>query len=357
MDKTAMGRKLMTNMDNRVIFPQLIGNSRIKNILGGDIARGTMGHAYILVGPAGSGKHTAALSIASALACEYRKDGKNPLPCGKCLACRKIAEGVSPDVSFIRRAEDRATLGVSIIRELREDLYIAPNENEKKVYIIEEADRMTDEAQNALLLSLESPPPYVVFLLLTQNVDSLLETIRSRAPVLKMQTFGADEIYEVLVKDPRFAAATKTDRDYFARAVAAADGAIGRAVQILDKKSEEGAEYLSAREDALRTVSLLFFPDYHDAVDLLNSLPKAREDVLSLLRLSLMALRDLAAVKKNASVPLMLYVSAEECRGISDKVSIARISAAYDEVFLALSDIQSNASVRTVFSSLLLNKH
>ena len=347
----------MTNMDNRVIFPQLIGNSRIKNILGGDIARGTMGHAYILVGPAGSGKHTAALSIASALACEYRKGGKNPLPCGKCLACRKIAEGVSPDVSFIRRAEDRATLGVSIIRELREDLYIAPNENEKKVYIIEEADRMTDEAQNALLLSLESPPPYVVFLLLTQNVDSLLETIRSRAPVLKMQTFGADEIYEILVKDPRFAAATKTDRDYFARAVAAADGAIGRAVQILDKKSEEGAEYLSAREDALRTVSLLFFPDYHDAVDLLNSLPKAREDVLSLLRLSLMALRDLAAVKKNASVPLMLYVSAEECRGISDKVSIARISAAYDEVFLALSDIQSNASVRTVFSSLLLNKH
>ena len=214
----------MANTDNRIVFPQLLGNSRIKTILGGDIARGTMGHAYILDGPAGCGKHTAALSIASALACEHRKDGKQSLPCGKCLACRKIAEGVSPDVSFIRRAEDRATLGVSIIRELREDLYIAPNENEKKVYIIEEADRMTDEAQNALLLSLESPPPYVVFLLLTQNVDSLLETIRSRAPVLKMQTFGADEIYEVLVKDPRFAAATKTDRDYFARAVAADDG-------------------------------------------------------------------------------------------------------------------------------------
>ena len=143
------------------------------------------------------------------MACEHRKDGKQSLPCGKCLACRKIAEGVSPDVTFIRRAEDRATLGVSIIRDLREDLYIAPNENEKKVYIIEEADRMTDEAQNALLLSLESPPPYVVFLLLTQNVDSLLETIRSRAPVLRLQTFGADEIHNFLVKDPRFAAATK----------------------------------------------------------------------------------------------------------------------------------------------------
>ena len=186
----------MTNMDNRVIFPQLIGNSRIKNILGGDIARGTMGHAYILVGPAGSGKHTAALSIASALACEYRKDGKNPLPCGKCLACRKIAEGVSPDVSFIRRAEDRATLGVSIIRELREDLYIAPNENEKKVYIIEEADRMTDEAQNALLLSLESPPPYVVFLLLTQNVDYACDYINEHfAGVEAAKPQGTDMVF------------------------------------------------------------------------------------------------------------------------------------------------------------------
>ena len=107
----------------------------------------------------------------------------------------------------------------------------------------------------------------------------------------------------------------------------------------------------------MRIVSLLFFPDYHKAVDTLSSLPKAREDVLSLLRLVLMALRDLAAVKKNASVSLMLYVSAEECKSIRDKVSISRISAVYDEIFLALGDIQSNATVRTVFSSLLLNKH
>lgn len=344
-------------MDNRFVFPQLVGNSRIKNIVGGDIARGTMGHAYILDGPLGSGKHTAALSIASALACEHRSDKSFPLPCGKCPACRKIAAGVSPDVSFIRRPEDRATIGVSVIRELREDLYIAPNENEKKVYIIEEADRMTAEAQNALLLSLESPPPYVVFLLLTQNADSLLETIRSRAPVLRMQAFGADVIYEYLSEDPRFAASVRQDKDAIARAVTAADGAIGRAAQILDRSSEESAEYLATREDALRIVSLLFFPDYREAVQMLSSLPKAREDVVSLLRMVLMSLRDLAAAKKNAAVSLMLFVSHEECRSISDKVSISRICAVYNEVFTALGDVQSNGSVRTVFSSLLLNKH
>ncbi len=344
-------------MINRCVFPQLVGNVRIKNIVGGDISRGTMGHAYILDGPTGSGKHTAAFSIASALACEHRKDKAHSLPCGTCLACRKIAQGVSPDVSVIRRAEDRATLGVSIIRDLREDLYIAPNENEKKVYIIEEADRMTDEAQNALLLSLESPPPYVVFLLLTENAASLLETIRSRAPILHMQSFGADDIYEYLSKDPRFAALARQDKDFFARAVTASDGAIGRATQLLDRGSAESAEYLSAREDALRIVSIMFSPEYRAIIDLMASLPKAREDVLSLLRLVLMALRDLATVKKNASVPMMLYLSKEDCKAVSDKVSISRICAAYDEVFLALRDIQSNASVRTVFSSLLMNKH
>lgn len=345
------------SMNNRDVFPLLAGNHRMKNIVGGDIVRGTMGHAYILDGPAGSGKHTAAFNIASALACEHKKDANSPLPCGKCPACRKIAQGVSPDVSIVRRAEDRATLGISIIRDLREDLCIAPNENEKKVYIIEEADLMTDEAQNALLLSLESPPPYVVFLLLTENAGSLLETIRSRAPILRMQTFGADDIYNHLTKEPRFAALARQDKDTFARAVTAADGAIGRAAQLLDRGTAESSAYLSAREDALRIVSLLFFPDYRETVDVLGSLSKSREEVLSLLRLVLMALRDLAAVKKSASVPLMLYISAEEGKSISDKVSIARISAAYDEVFLAMSDIQSNASIRTVFSSLLLNHH
>lgn len=345
------------NIQDRAVFPQLIGNHRIKNIVGGDISHNTMGHAYILDGPAGSGKHTAAFQIAAALGCEYKKDSTHPLPCGRCLSCRKIAQGVSPDVSVIRRAEDRATLGVNIIRDLKEDLYIAPNENEKKVYIIEEADLMTTEAQNALLLSLESPPPYVVFLLLTENAGALLETIRSRAPILRMQTFGADDVYNYLTKEPRFSALARQDKDFVARAVTAADGAIGRAIQLLDRSSAESAEYLSAREDALRIVSLLFFPEYREAVDVLGSLPKAREDVLSLLRLVLTALRDLTAIKKNASVPMMLYVSGEECRSISDKVSIARISAAYDEVFLAMSDIQSNASVRTVFSSLLLNNH
>lgn len=344
-------------MDDRIVFPQLIGNNHLKKIMGTDIGRGNMGHAYILEGPAGSGKHTAARSIASALACASAKDKAKPLPCGTCLACRKIAGGISPDVFFIRREADRATLGVDAIRKLREDLYIAPNENEKKVYIIEDADTMTVQAQNALLLSLESPPPYVVFLLLTENAAALLETIRSRAPVLRMQWFGADALAEHLKQESRFAALAQREPDFFAQAITAAGGAIGRARQILDRTSEESADYLSMRDDADRLVTLLFFPDYPGAAELLRNLPKDREEVLSLLDMVLLALRDLAAVKKNAAVPMMFYLSKDACRHISDKVSIARICAAQEEILLARSDIQSNASVYTTCTSLLMKKH
>ncbi len=137
----------------RSTFPALFGNARLSSILGGDISANRLGHAYILEGPKGSGKHTAALLSSAAASCLNRADESKPLPCGDCLVCRKIRAGVSPDVLFFRREEDRATIGVDIIRSLRSDLCIAPNENEKKVYIIEEAEKMTAEAQNALLHS------------------------------------------------------------------------------------------------------------------------------------------------------------------------------------------------------------
>lgn len=343
-------------MNHRNIFPSLIGNEPLKRIAGTDICRGTFGHAYILEGPSGSGKHTAANAIAAALSCQCAKDASASLPCGRCLVCRKIAQGISPDVFYIHREPDKATLGVDIIRKMREDLCIAPNENEKKVYIIEEADRMTSAAQNALLLSLESPPPYVVFLLLAENAASLLETVRSRAPVLRMQLFGTDMLAKHLSEDTQIAAVAQREPEFFAQAVTSAKGTIGRAKQLLDRTDEDCADYLELREIARRFVSLMFFPDYKEAADLMKILPKGREDTLTFLEMILYALRDLAAVKKGAP-SLMFYLSREECRPISDKVSISRICSAQADTLLTHSDLQANASVQSACTALLLNKH
>jgi hypothetical protein len=101
----------------------------------------------------------------------------------------------------------------------------------------------------------------------------------------------------------------------------------------------------------------MFFPEYAETAEVMKSLPKSREDTLSLLEMILLALRDLAAIKKGAAVPLMFYLSKDECKSISDRVSITRICAAHADTFLAHSDLQSNASVYSSCTALLLNKH
>jgi len=341
----------------RTVFPALLGNDRIKKIIGGDILAGKLGHAYILEGPAGSGRHTAALTASAAMNCENISDSRETLPCGKCLSCRKIRNGVSPDVITVRRPEGKATIGVDVIRALREDLYIIPNENEHKIYILEEADLMTVQAQNALLLSLEEPPRYVTFFLLTENTDALLETIRSRAPVLRMQLFDAERIAAYLKEERRYAALSVSEPSFFGEAVTASGGALGHARLLLDRSSPDSAEYRELRADSLRFLAQLFTHNPSEAAQVILTLPKAREDVLALLRNVMLALRDLTSVKKNADVPLMLYLSREECRPILEQTGIRRIVTAYTAVEEAYNDIQNNASVHTTCTALLMQKY
>ncbi len=340
----------------RSVFPFLYGNAHLKSIFGTDIETGRLGHAYILQGPKGSGKHTAAQAIAAAASCENRNDGTHALPCGACLSCRKIREGVSPDVLFVKREEGRTTMGVNVIRKLREDLYWAPNENDKKVYIIEDADTMTPEAQNALLLSLESPPPYVLFLLLAQDDELLLETVRSRAPTLCMQSFDATAMASHLVKTPRFAEIARGDSQKFAEAISASGGTLGQAILYLSE-NEEFLAHLSFRADTERFISLLFSQSAKDTVAFLTTISKKREDVVFLLELVMTALRDLLAVKKAKEPDLLFYKNEEECRPLSSKISVARISAVYNDVFAARNDIVANAPPLPTCTALLTAKH
>ena len=150
-----------------IIFPSLYGNEPIKNSIGKDILLDTNAHAYILEGPKGSGKHLAARLIASSLLCS-NKNKSGILPCGECLSCKKIAKNLSPDLIWIN-SEGKATISVDIIRNVRNGLHIPPNDGDKKIYIIEDADTMTLQAQNAFLLSL--PIRYFLCLLLVFHIE------------------------------------------------------------------------------------------------------------------------------------------------------------------------------------------
>lgn len=152
------------------------------------------------------------------------RDEDGPLPCGKCASCRAILGGRDPDVITVSRG-DRATLGVEQLREVLDQLYIAPNWHEDKIYLIEDAQTMTAQAQNALLIALEEPPRHVRFLLLCTEPEAMLETIRSRAPMLRMAYISPELMQEWLIAHDRAAASlAEANPDEFTAITLAADG-------------------------------------------------------------------------------------------------------------------------------------
>ena len=154
----------------------LSGNERVKEQLSRQERDRGLSHAYIVSGPAGSGKHTLAQLLAAGMLCT----APGEKPCGRCVSCLKVQKGLHPDVSVIAGPEEGKPITVDQVRALRSDAYIRPNEGGRKIYLLEGADQMNASAQNALLKLLEEGPRFAAFLLLARNSGALLETVRSR---------------------------------------------------------------------------------------------------------------------------------------------------------------------------------
>lgn len=173
-------------------FDDLLGNERLRDNLTKSLARGRVSHFYLISGPTGSGKRTLARLLAQAILC--KGEGK---PCGTCLPCRKVKSGNHPDFITIDDPEKK-TVPVELIRQARADIYIQPNEADRKIYLFPRAQDMGIPSQNALLKILEEPPAYGVFFLLTDNPEKLLPTVRSRCTELALQPLNADLLRKTL---------------------------------------------------------------------------------------------------------------------------------------------------------------
>ena len=145
----------------------LAGNAHVKAVLSQQEGGRGLSHAYILSGPAGSGRHTLARLLCGAMLCAASGGER---PCGRCAPCRKVFSGVHPDVAVISGPREGKPITVDQVRALRSDAYIRPNEGERKIYLLEQADRMNQSAQNAMLKLLEEDLPMdVVFVFTAQE--------------------------------------------------------------------------------------------------------------------------------------------------------------------------------------------
>lgn len=197
-----------------------------------------LSHAYIISGPVGSGRHRLAQHLAAAMLCT----GSGERPCGQCGPCQKVKKGIHPDLSVITGPEEGKPIAVDQVRALRADAYIRPNEGERKVYLLQEADRMNPPAQNAMLKLLEEGPSYAAFLLIANNAGGLLQTVRSRCEELPLHPAEeeppiGDEERRTLVKKLAEAIGQAGELELFEAAL------------VLDQKM--GREELSALLDEL----------------------------------------------------------------------------------------------------------
>ena len=210
------------------VFEDVVGQGHITRTLQNAITTNRLAHAFLFSGPRGVGKTTTARILAKALNC---KEGPTPTPCGKCDSCRETAAGTSVDVIEIDGASNR---GIEHIRELRETVKYAPVGGKYKVYVIDEVHMLTNEAFNALLKTLEEPPPHVLFIFATTEPQKIPATIHSRCQRYGFKRIPLNEIIDQLKKIAVAEGITITDQG-LGMIARAAEGSMRDSQSLLDQ--------------------------------------------------------------------------------------------------------------------------
>ncbi len=273
-------------------FDSVIGHKEIISHLRNAISMGKVSHAYLFCGEEGSGKKLMASIFAAALQCDRRGTD----PCGTCSSCKKAEGGNHPDIIRVTH-EKPATIGIEEIRsQLVEDVGIKPYTGPYKIYIVDEAEKLTVQAQNAILKTIEEPPAYAVILLLTSNAEALLPTISSRCVKLKLKAVSDTMIKNYLIDACRLP-------DYQAEMDAAfAQGNVGKAQKIATSE-----EFSQIRDYALRILKYSKDMPMQELVDTMKRLSQEKETIYDYLDLFLMWFRDVLLFKATWEVDNLVF--------------------------------------------------
>lgn len=273
-------------------FGAIVGHEQIINHMKNSILQDKVSHAYVLVGEAGAGKKTLANVYAMALQCE---DG-GAVPCKTCDSCKKANSKNHPDIIYVEH-EKSNSIGVDEIRsQVVDDVAIRPYNGRYKIYIISDADKMTPQAQNAILKTIEEPPDYAVFLLLTTNIDALLPTIRSRCVRLDVRPVSDALVKKYLMENmhvPEYEAELET---------AFAQGNIG--------KAEQAADTSYFDEMAQKILYILKYAskmEVHEWIEALKKISEGKQDIYDQLDIVQVWFRDVLMFKATREVDNLVF--------------------------------------------------
>lgn len=304
---------------------EIFGQDEITTTLLKQLQSGKISHAYLFSGPRGTGKTSTARILAKALNCKNAKEDKFDEPCGKCDSCIAIVEGRYLDLLEIDAASNR---GIDEIRELREKIRLAPTEGKFKVYIIDEVHMLTNEAFNALLKTLEEPPPHAIFILATTEPQKVPATILSRAQKFNFKRPSVEQITKKLSEINK-QESLKVSVEALTEIAKASDGAFRDAEVLFDQvaatnpKAEpvEVRRILGKSEERVELIETLISGKTEKALVWLNNFLTAGGNLRLLAENVLEDLRALLLIKQGVGQELLTELTSEK---FSDMETLAK---------------------------------
>lgn len=306
-------------------FHDIIGHEQIKDHFQKAIANNKVSHAYILTGEAGMGRKSLANAFALTLLCEKGKSE----PCMECHACKQVLSGNHPDLIYVSH-EKPGTIGVDDIREqINDTIMVRPYSSYYKIYIVDEAEKMTQQAQNALLKTIEEPPSYAVIILLTTNQEMFLPTILSRCVQLKLKPLKNFVVKGYLTDHLHV---PEADADIYA---AFARGNLGRAISLASSD-----DFKLLRQEVLHLLKHIKEMDISELLDYIKKLKEENLDIYECLDFMQLWYRDVLLYKVTKDINLLVfkdeYAAINENSKLSGYDGLEKILDAIDKARIRL---------------------
>lgn len=327
-----------------MFYDEIIGQEKIISHMKNAKKNDRVSHAYIICGEKGSGKKLLAKSFAASLLCEESGDSA----CGKCKSCKQVESGNHPDLRYVTHEKPNLIAVDEIRDELNDDILIKPYSSKYKIYIIDEAEKMNRQAQNAMLKTIEEPPEYAVIMLLANNEYSLLQTILSRCITLNVAPVDDKKIVDFL--KTRYGVS-----EYMAGIAAGfSDGNVGRAISYATSD-----EFTTEKNECIKLVKGLDEKDAGEVYSAVKQMSgkgfKDSDRILSKLSLIKMWYKDVLVVRLTGSTEHVIFkTESEEIKRTASLLAPDVITKKLDAIDLFKRRIKSNVNLEASLMVLML---
>ena len=303
-------------------FDKIRGQRFAKKYLSNSIKSNMISHAYMFEGPSGVGKNTMARELATTL-----------------LEMENLFN--SPD--YIEITPDGNSIKIAQIRKLQSDILVKPYKS-YKIYVIDEAQKMTVEAQNALLKTLEEPPKYAIIILITNNKESLLDTIKSRCEIIKFTPIPLVEVADYLTQ-------TGVDKNRASLLANFSRGSMQKAIEL-----SESEDFHIMRDEVQKYVEIFLTGSMLDIMDIQSSIEKYKDNITNVLDLLVNYFRDIMMVKENVDSSMIINLDRLVfIKNMSTKITYSQLSKIIDIIEETKNKLRSNCNFNISIQVMTLN--